>query len=137
MLSHRLFHAARKLRVAISLLLAVTALALALPASPAANAAPAARTANGSVAIVDFAFDPQVVTITAGSSVQWANAGAAPHTATSDTGLWDSGNLGPGNVFSTTFTAPGNYAYHCAIHFSMQGRVVVLTAVYLPVIRRA
>ena len=89
------------------------------------------------VSIVDFAFDPQVVTITVGSSVEWTNAGSFTHTTTSDTGVWDSGQLGPGDVFSTTFNSPGSYPYHCAIHSFMQGRVVVLTNVYLPLIMRS
>ncbi len=126
-----------RLRIVISLFLAAAALVLALSASPAATAAPVRfNTSSSGVAIVDFAFSPAVVTITTGSSVEWTNTGAFTHTTTSNTSLWTQ-TLGPGDIFSTTFDAPGHYAYHCAIHPFMQGEVVVLTSVYLPLIMRS
>jgi plastocyanin len=44
---------------------------------------------------------------------------------TADTNSFASGNLQPGGSFSFTFTRPGTYAYHCSIHPSMHGSVVV------------
>jgi plastocyanin len=44
---------------------------------------------------------------------------------TADTNSFDSGNLQPAGSFSFTFTRPGTYAYHCSIHPSMHGSVVV------------
>ena len=44
------------------------------------------------VAIVDFAFEPATVEIPAGTTVCWTNTGARSHTATSDTGAFDSGH---------------------------------------------
>src|SRR5690349_16039949 len=55
------------------------------------------------VSIVDFDFSPQTVTVTVGTSVRWTNTGARTHTSTSDTSVWDSGNLGSGQQFSFTF----------------------------------
>lgn len=81
------------------------------------------------VRIVDSAFQPAVITITAGTTVRWTNIGAVTHTVTSDTSLWDSGDLVTGGVFSRTFTTPGTYDYHCIYHpVSMKGKVVVLAA---------
>ncbi len=80
------------------------------------------------VAIVDFAFTPQIITITAGTTVRWTNTGLATHTSASDSGLWDSGALMPGNVFTQTFDTPGAYPYHCNIHSSMHGTIVVIPA---------
>jgi len=75
------------------------------------------------------AYDPNPLTISlaAKRTVKWRNNdGAAPnHTVTSDTGLFDSGNLSESNVFSFTFTATGTYTYHCSIHPSMTGTVIV------------
>lgn len=144
-MSHRLrVPSVRNLRLSIGLLLAAAALVLALQASPTVRAAPEAAhaaygsAANGSVAIVDFAFNPGLITITVGSSVEWTNTTLfTHHTTTSDTGLWNSNDLAPGGVYSTTFAAPGDYDYHCEIHPSMQGRVVVLTSVYLPFVIRS
>jgi plastocyanin len=79
------------------------------------------------VKIVDFAFQPAVMTITAGTTVRWTNIGAVTHTVTSDTSLWDSGDLVTGGVFSRTFSTPGTYPYHCLYHpIDMKGTIVVL-----------
>ncbi len=149
MSSHPTSRFARALRVITSLLLATAALVLALQTSPAAKAerppgdeAPAGQaqsaflTASGSVTAAYPAFVPAVVTITTGSSVEWTNSDTFTHTTTSDIGLWNQ-VLGPGQVFSMTFAAPGDYTYHCMIHPIMQGEVVVLAFVYLPVIMRS
>jgi plastocyanin len=105
-------------------------IALVLSSAPAA-AAPAASVeapaATVTVNMTEFDFVPPVVFINVGDTVQWTNTGAVIHTSTSDTGLWNSGNVGPGGSFSFTFTAPGTYLYHCIPHevLGMIGTVVV------------
>jgi plastocyanin len=47
------------------------------------------------------------------------------HTITADNGSWDSGSLGKGQSFSQVFTQAGTFTYHCAVHPSMKGTVVV------------
>jgi len=80
------------------------------------------------ISIVDFAFDPQVDTITIGDSVRWTNNGAVSHTSTSDAkSLWDSGTLNPGESFTFQFNDLGSYPYHCEFHLSMAGTIVVLS----------
>ena len=76
------------------------------------------------VNITNFAFTPSDITITQGSAVQWT-VGSGTHTTTSDTGVWNSGNLSTGNSFSVTFNTPGNFPYHCGIHSFMTGVVHV------------
>jgi plastocyanin len=111
--------------VAFVALLTLPAIAVAATSAPPV-AAPASEEQMGTgVTIVDFAFQPAYVVVAAGSTVSWYNAGAAPHTATSDVGAFDSGTLGSGGGFSTTFWTPGVYGYHCAIHPSMVGTVQV------------
>ncbi len=46
-------------------------------------------------------------------------------TTTSDTGLWNSGDLNQGQTFQYTFTAPGTYGYHCEHHNGMRGTITV------------
>jgi plastocyanin len=72
-----------------------------------------------------YGVNPLVVSM--GTTVTWTNGDAIPHTATSDTGVWDSGILGPGQSFSFTFAQAGTFPYHCAIHgaASMSGTIVV------------
>jgi plastocyanin len=77
------------------------------------------------VAIAGFAYDPAVVQASAGSTVTWTNADAAPHTVTADGGAFGSEVLATGGVFSVTLDAPGTYAYRCLLHPGMTGTVVV------------
>jgi plastocyanin len=44
---------------------------------------------------------------------------------TADGNGFGSGALAQGASFSFTFARPGTYAYHCSIHPSMHGSVVV------------
>lgn len=81
------------------------------------------------VSIVDFGFDPSVVTITAGSTVTWSNDGATDHTSVAFEGegmTWDSGILAPGAEYSHTFDEVGTFAYECALHPEMEGTVEVV-----------
>ena len=92
-----------------------------------------ARAATHTVEIADFAFAPATLTITVGDTVTWTNQDAVAHTATSTTGVFDSGDLEQGESYSVTFTAPGTYDYLCTPHPSMTGRVVVVAAAATPV----
>jgi plastocyanin len=104
----------------------------AMPVLPPTAADPAAQSGLVDVTIFDFGFNPQVITITAGSTVRWTNtASLTPHTTTSDPGdteVWDSETLNPGDVFTHTFDTPGIYGYYCKFHgaLSMHGFVIVL-----------
>jgi plastocyanin len=69
-------------------------------------------------------------TINVGDTVVWNFASAtATHTTTSDTGVWDSGNVNPGGSYSHTFTQAGSFPYHCNVHpTQMKGTVIVQAA---------
>ena len=72
------------------------------------------------------AFLPDTVTITVGNYVTWFNADPGPHTSTSDTGVWNSNNILPGNTYQRLFSTVGTFPYHCTIHgFAMSGTVIV------------
>ena len=93
------------------------------PASTAATTT--AATATNAAAIKGFAFQPDVLKVEVGAKVTWTNDDTVAHTVTADTNSFASGNLQPGGSFSFTFTRPGTYAYHCSIHPSMHGSIVV------------
>jgi plastocyanin len=78
------------------------------------------------VQIIDFAYDPDPVTIEEGGKVIWINRDAAPHTATADDDSFDTGRLNAGNLKSESFKEPGEYAYFCEIHPEMRGTVEVV-----------
>jgi plastocyanin len=78
------------------------------------------------VGVYDDAFAPAAVVVAAGTTVRWVNNGARHHTVTSDANLFGSAELGRGRTFSVTFTQPGVYYYHCALHpQEMRGSVTV------------
>ncbi len=103
--------------------------------------------ANDAPGIDDLSFSPPSLVITQGDTVRWVTDSFVPHTVSSATGLFDStpqfndtllqqigpilfgpgGFLLPGASFTTTFSTPGNYTYHCKIHPLMQGNVTVTT----------
>jgi plastocyanin len=105
----------------------------------------AAATAPGIVIkMLDMplAFQPTVLKIKVGDSVQWENVGNEVHHATSDPSLaikpaevtnppgaepFDSGFLRPGETFTHIFTVPGEYKYTCVVHEAkgMIGTIVV------------
>jgi plastocyanin len=66
------------------------------------------------VSVVEFAFTPRQLTISAGTTVVWTNNGSLHHTVTSS--LFDSGDMRPGQVFSYTFTMTGTVHYECIYH---------------------
>ena len=87
------------------------------------NAAPGSRTVG--VSIAQFAFNPSLVSVKAGSTVTWTNNDSVTHTVTSDTKSFESKRLSPGQNYSHTFNAKGTFSYYCDIHGSMHGTVSV------------
>ena len=85
-----------------------------------------------SVNISNFSFAPVVINLKVGDTVTWTNNDAAPHqiasnphpTHTDLPGLL-SGVLSNGQSYSYTFDKAGTWGYHCHIHPSMTGTVVV------------
>jgi plastocyanin len=77
------------------------------------------------VTIKDMAFSPATVEVAIGTTVTWTNEDFISHTATSRTGIFDSGTMSKGSTFSYTFTAAGNFEYYCIPHPSMIGHVIV------------
>jgi plastocyanin len=81
------------------------------------------------IAIRDFEFHPDSLTVPAGATVTWVNCEIPPqepHTTTSDSSVWGSPDLSPGERFSHTFPTGGGFPYHCTPHPFMLGKVVVL-----------
>ena len=81
------------------------------------------------VAIRNFSFQPDSISVPPGATVTWVNcepAGTEPHTTTSDNAGWDSQDLSPGQRFSHTFPTGGDFPYHCTPHSAfMVAKVVV------------
>ena len=111
--------------IAAATLLTLTgATALLLPQSHTL-AAPAPAPAAVQVTIRNFAFMPATITIKPGTTVTWTNVDDDPHTATANDKSFHSPALDTDEKFSFTFTKPGDFAYFCALHPHMKGRVIV------------
>lgn len=81
------------------------------------------------VAITNYAFDPEAITVKAGTTITWTNSDGFDHTATSDDGApaeFDTGTLGTDAFGEVTFEESGTYAYHCDVHSYMEGTVEVV-----------
>ncbi|HEV2110111.1 MAG TPA: cupredoxin family copper-binding protein [Gammaproteobacteria bacterium] len=78
------------------------------------------------VKVFNYKFDPEVLTIPAGTTVTWSNKDEVPHTVmSSDKRFTSSGALDTGDTYSYTFTTAGSYEYFCTLHPFMKGKVVV------------
>jgi plastocyanin len=73
--------------------------------------------------IQNFAFNPAVITVGVGTTVTWTNEDQVAHQVAS--GSFNSVLLHNGESFSYKFTAAGTYDYHCLIHPSMTGKIIV------------
>ena len=77
------------------------------------------------VDIKSFAFDPKNAEISLGDTVEWVNNDAFTHSAVSDGGSFDTGNI-PGEERRTFVPrTKGTFAYHCSWHPPMRGSIEV------------
>lgn len=90
--------------------------------------------ASHDIAIVDFEFQPDELTVLVGEPVTWTNNANRNHTVTSDQGTELDGNpVLPGEAYGHVFEVPGTYTYHCEIHpEQMTGTIVVQAAPATP-----
>lgn len=83
---------------------------------------------KGNITIVNMLFTPSQITVAKGGTVTWTNKDSTTHTVVDDlsnVGGPDSGNIAPGATYSFTFNKTGSFQYHCRIHPSMRGTIVV------------
>ena len=81
--------------------------------------------AANTVSIANMSFSPANLTVAVGTTVTWTNNDAMDHTVTSDTGLFDSGDISDHKSYSRMFSTAGTYSYHCTIHPGMTGTISV------------
>ena len=89
------------------------------------------RAADSQVTIVQpsdamsLKYEPASLSVTAGSTVTWVNAGSTAITVTSPDGLFDSETVAAGGSFSYTFDTPGTFRYFCVPYPHMKGVITV------------
>jgi plastocyanin len=89
------------------------------------NSGNSTTNAPNTIVMYNMAFGPGTLTVSKGTSVTWQNSDDVPHTATSDTGAWDSGTIQPGGSKSVVFNTTGTFPYHCTVHPMMTATIVV------------
>lgn len=102
----------------------ITALALAIAALllsdtsgvAAADDKPDDKPKVHTVLIEGMRFQPEGLTVAAGDTVVWINRDMVPHTATSSSGHFDSGELSPGKSWTHIVHDTGEFAYTCTYH---------------------
>jgi len=109
--------------IALVVILAVVGYFLFKPA-PVVEKAQGSGIEGSAVEIKNFNFNPTKVNIEINQTVVWRNQDNVTHDVVEDSGLFDS-DLEPGEEFSYQFTEAGTYKYHCDIHPSMKGTIVV------------
>jgi plastocyanin/uncharacterized cupredoxin-like copper-binding protein len=99
------------------------------PAERAAapSVAPVATDGEAEIAMVDDRFEPNTLTVPAGTTVTWVNRGADWHSVAAYDGGFESPKLATGERFSVRLDRPGLHQYICKHHGlqGMLGRITV------------
>lgn len=99
------------------------------PFTPAAQAPGASSPQQ--VTIVNYSYNPQSISVKAGTNVTWTNMDSEGHTVTvgahggGHMAAIDSGMMNQNQSFTYTFNTPGTYEYHCDPHPPMMGIITV------------
>ena len=102
-----------------------------LDSAPTAPTPPApSQTVTIAIAEVNspYSFYPSPVTIQRNQVIVWRNGDTVTHHVVFDDDSIDTGMLAPGTLSQPMTIAAGNRSYHCAIHPTMVGTVVVNSA---------
>ena len=98
--------------------------------------------AHVQISITDGGFEPSVVTVPLGATIEWINAdtslrsttsitpsvnygGPLPSSVTADSGAWDSGLLGPGDTYRRQLQTVGSYTYRDVTNPELTATIIV------------
>ncbi len=71
------------------------------------------------VTMENMRFEPESLTVARGDTVVWVNKDLVPHTATSESGEFDSGTIQAEKSWTFTARQKGGFAYTCTFHPTM------------------
>lgn len=91
--------------------------------APASNPMPVSDSRIFNIDIKGFAFNPPFLAINASDTVTWTNNDSVPHKIAGDG--FASDLLNKGATYTFKFNSAGTYNYHCTIHPSMTGVIIV------------
>jgi len=123
-------HPGGALFVTILLLVGVSAMSCKGKSNPAGPGPTADEVIQIAANAGSNSYVPSPDTVIIGMKVAWHNSAGVTHTATADPGapaVFNTGNVGNGGDSGViTMSTAGTYNYHCSIHPTMTGRLVVL-----------
>jgi plastocyanin len=87
---------------------------------------------QGASALTDKAYQPNPVIVKVGNAIMWINHDSAVHTVTEENPAsdvpqngFDSGLLTQGQIFRHSFDKQAVVEYHCSLHPTMLGKIIV------------
>ncbi len=95
------------------------------PAMTGSQTAPSTTSSQNAVQIKNMSFSPATLTVKVGDKVTWTNQDSIGHSATAGDNSFDTGVLSTGQSGSASFNKAGTYTYHCSVHPTMKGTIVV------------
>jgi plastocyanin len=75
------------------------------------------------ISVINYAFAPAVLNVAKGDTVVWINQDPVTHKIAG--GALNGPAMSTGQSYSFVFNTPGTFEYHCAIHPSMKGTIIV------------
>jgi plastocyanin len=91
---------------------------------------------SGATGLENMAYQPNPIKIKVGESITWTNNDLSIHTVTEGNlsiddvpvNGFDSGLISPEETFTHTFDTVGTIEYHCTLHPTMLGKVIVVAS---------
>ena len=77
------------------------------------------------VVISGFKFQPDVLTVHVGDTIEWKNADIVPHTVTAVDRSFNSGGIAPGAKWKFVAKKAGTFPYACLPHPNMRAKLIV------------
>jgi plastocyanin len=77
------------------------------------------------VTIKKFEYEPSVLSVRVGDTIDWVNEDIVPHTATARDRSWNTGEIKPGESVAVLVTEMLFTEYFCVYHPMMEGSVVL------------
>lgn len=75
--------------------------------------------------IKNFEYQPRILTVKLGDTVEWKNEDIFAHTVTAVNKSFDSGSINPGGSWKFVARKTGSFNYFCTFHPNMKAELVV------------
>jgi plastocyanin len=77
------------------------------------------------VLMKDFKYQPSMLAVKVGDTIEWKNADIVPHTVTAVDKSFDSAAISPGHSWKFIVRTGRNVDYFCALHPNMRAKLIV------------